>query len=367
MAWFCIVALQFGWRRGLVSAVGGIVGHRFDHDRLIYWAAVMALIGLWGNWEIRNLPAEMTSGQWSGLPVAYLFFATVLTYSYALSANLWLRSRTKTALLVLAITCFIYFPLIIFSARRQPTAEFVLIPAVALWFVKRKNLPRIVPLLAVIGMLLFLPSTGDYRGAASAAEHQNGWERVRGIRFLKNLRMTMQSGGPELTNAAMKIEAVDQTHEFDLGASFWNALIAQYVPRQIVGQEFKDSLMMPVSSPEYQYLGYVPPTGTTWTGFATAFASFWYFGCLVFFIIAWAMALLYRRALGGDLVAQLLYAVMLVQTAMIVTHSTVEFVVSWPHIAIFLLPGLYWARKPARLPRKEWFAFPVGPLRSSRR
>jgi hypothetical protein len=287
----------------------------------------------------------MISGAWSGLPVAYLFFASVLTYAYVLSVNLWLRHRSKTALAIIAITCSVYFSIIVFGGRRQPTAEFFLMPAVTIWFIRRKAAPRVAAIIGILGMVMFLPSTGDYRSAADLVKHHGGWSRLREIAYLGNLEHTLRVGGHDFTNAALRIEAVDRSASFDFGLSFYNALIASYVPRQVLGQEFKQSLMVPLPDPEFEIFGYVSWTGSTWTGFATAFASLWYFGCLLFFLFAWSMGWLYSRANQGDLMSQVLYAAMLVQSAMVVTHSTVAFVTQWPHMVFFLLSGLYWARK----------------------
>jgi len=345
MAWLCIVMLRLGWQRGCANARVGTTHPSFHRDRLILWAALLMLVGSWGNWEIRGLPEEMTSVVWSGLPVAYLFFAVALLYGYALSLNLWLRYRAKTALAVIAVTCFVYFSVIVFGGRRQPAGEFVLIPAVSFWFIRKTILPRIAPVIAVVGMLLFLQSTGEYRSVADAAKHQGGWGQLNDIPFLGNLQATLGYGGQELTNAAVRIDAADQGKMFDFGLSLWNAMAFTYIPRQIVGQEFKQSLMVSLPDAEYEAFGYVPGTGTTYTGFATAFASFWYLGCFMFFLIAWVMGRFYRRALNGDMFAQVVYSLMLVQTALVITHGTSEFITPWPQMALFLLSGLYWARR----------------------
>jgi hypothetical protein len=366
MAWLCIVMLRLGWQKGRAAGPFGPIHSSFHHWKLVNWAALLAVVGAWGNWEIRSLPEEMTKAiAWRGLPVAYLFFAVALTYGYALSVNLWLRNRAKTALAVIAVACFVYFSVIVFGGRRQPAAEFVLIPASLLWFIRKRALPRIAPIIGIVGMLLILPSTGDYRAVAAASEHQDNWGRFGDIPFLGNLQSTLRYGGPELTNAVMRIEAVDRSMLLDFGLSFWNAMVFAYVPRQIVGQEFKQSLMISLPDPEYVTFGYVPIPGSTWTGFATAFASFWYLGCLIFFLVAWVMGRLYRRALNGDLIAQVVYALMLVQSALVITHSTSAFVTPWPHIALFLLTGLHWAKKrsvsgPVRV------GWPGRPVKASR-
>jgi hypothetical protein len=196
-------------------------------------------------------------------------------------------------------------------------------------------------------MLLFMHSTADYRMAASAAKKGDTWEGAGQIPFIGNFVAILDYGGPELTNAVTRVDAFGQSGRYDFGLALWNDMVFNYVPRQIVGQEFKQSLMFSLPDVEYETLGYVGDSGTTWTGFANAFASFGYLGCLVFAFIGWAMGRIYNRACGDDLIAQVVYSLMLVNCGLVISHGTSFFFVPWPHIAVFLLSGLYWAKKPA--------------------
>jgi hypothetical protein len=346
MTCLCIVMLRIGWTRGCASVNASAVHPSFYYARLIYWAGILAVIGCWGNWMLRSLPEEvLNQSQWSGLPVAYLFFANALTYAYALSLNIWLRCRAKTALVVIAIACVVYFAVIVFAGRRQPAAEFILIPASTIWLVKGKVAPRIFPVVAILVMVLFMHSTGDYRSAAGAAKKGATWEQARSIPYVGNLLTILQYGGPELTNAVMRVDAAGRSGRYDLGLSVWNAMVFNYVPRQIVGSEIKNALMFDLPDVEYETFGYTGATGTTWTGFANAFASFGYFGCLIFYFIAWVMGRIYSRACDDDLTAQVVYSLMLVQCGIVITHGYTAFFTPWPQIALFLLSGLYWVRK----------------------
>ena len=90
--------------------------------------------------------------------------------------------------------------------------------------------------------------------------------------------------------------------------------------------------------------GYESSTGTTTGGITDAFASFWYFGCLEFFAVAYFMRRLYESAVRGSPVWQFACALMTVYALHTVTHCTTWFVLPWVNAAIFVVPALVYAR-----------------------
>jgi hypothetical protein len=94
--------------------------------------------------------------------------------------------------------------------------------------------------------------------------------------------------------------------------------------------------------------GHVAPKGSTETGIADAFRSFWYFGALKFFVIAYVLARIYKGALAGNFVMQLLYMLMIVNGLHAITHNTNWFVSPWFQIAMFMIPALLFARSGQR-------------------
>jgi hypothetical protein len=141
------------------------------------------------------------------------------------------------------------------------------------------------------------------------------------------------------------IAAVKRSMKFDLGLYHWNSLVFAYVPAQIVGQSLKQSLYLPLPDPAFEEYFYTPPIGSTWTGLSDAFQSFWYFGTLKFFLIAFVMQKLWLAAQSGNMTAQLFYMLMPVYALEAITHTTQYFVGPWVHLAVFLLPGLMLARR----------------------
>jgi hypothetical protein len=316
-----------------------------DDNRLLIVSAALSLLGGYFYYAISRLPEEMTENtQWTGLPVAYLFFARMLTYGFALAVLMYARNGSKLALAVALYGASFYFDRIVIGGRRQETGEFFMIILLAWWFQRDRCIPRPLMLAGLIFGALVVNSIGDYR-AASGSKEGPKWSDISNIDFVGNLERLTEHGGPELTNAVYVFAAVKRTMEFDFGIIHWNALVFSYVPAQLVGSELKNALYVPIVSPVYEVFFYEPALGTTYTGFSDAFQSFWYFGCLKFFLIAFILQKLWWAARGGSLTGQLLYMLLPIQSLEAITHSTHSFVAPWLHIAMFLLPALFLARK----------------------
>ncbi len=287
----------------------------------------------------------MTSeGGWSGLPVAYLFFAQVLTYGFALACLIYCRIGDRRALWIAGFGALFYLDRIFLSGRRGVTAEFFFIIVLALFFGRGRFLPRALPRWTMVAimvlMVLLMHSVGDYRSLAKTQGWDAPLEAATKIDFIDNLAGVVQRGGYELRNAVFMIEAYDRTLHFDFGLSHWNQLIFNYVPGQLVGHDYKESLMFPLPDEAMRVFGYRAKYGSTVTGLVDSFGSFWYFGCFKFFIIGMVLRKIWNAAKSGGLVSQLLYMLLIVKVLHTVTHSTHWFLAPWVHIAVFLLPGL---------------------------
>lgn len=340
---------------------------KFDERKLLLASAALSLFGAYFYYAISRLPPEMINdSMWSGLPVAYLFFARMLTYGFAIAVLLFAHNRSRLALLLVFFGAAFYFDSVIIAGRRAELIEFATIILMAGWFQRNRCLPRPLMLIGLTLGALFINSAGEYR-AATLNEEGPQWNRVADIDFVGNIKRLTEEGGSELRNALYIISAVDHNMEFDLGAFHWNRLVFAYVPRQLVGDDIKNELYLPlgdVALEEYQYTG---PAGSTVTGLSDAFQSFWYFGCLEFFLIAVIMQKLWLAARSGNMTAQLLYMLLPVQAMQAVTHYTNNFLLPWPHMAIFLLPALLLARQGRRSARHSiagYAALPAVPQES---
>jgi hypothetical protein len=156
----------------------------------------------------------------------------------------------------------------------------------------------------------------------------------------------LAQGGDELANAAYIITATERRSAFDFGAFNWNALVFAYIPAQIVGGAVKENLYLDlgVGNPMLDEFMRTPYIGTTLTGMADAFGSFWYFGASKFFLVAFIMRKFYLAAMQDNVAAQACYIVLLTPSLHTITHHTQWFFNAWVHMAIFLLPALWLCR-----------------------
>ncbi len=323
----------------------------FDDQKLMQASVMLTLIGAYFFFEISRLPEEMTSASmWSGVTVAYLFFAQILTYGFAIAVLLYFRTRSLSALVVALFGSLFYLDRIVIAGRRGVALEFIFILVMGWWFGRKRILPKSMVFSAIVLGTLGLYSTGDYR---SIAQEEDGlhWSNLRTIPFVENLHRLVTQGGEEMRNVVYTIEGIDRTGDFDLGLFHWNTLVFNYVPAQIVGVDFKNSLMVETRNVSEDVFGFQATNGSTTTGMVDAFGSFWYVGCLKFFFIAFIMRKIYSAATQGGITAQLLYMLILMPALHCITHHTQWFLTPWVHMGLFLFPALYLSRTHVVLKR----------------
>jgi hypothetical protein len=124
-------------------------------------------------------------------------------------------------------------------------------------------------------------------------------------------------------------------------------LVFNYIPAQIVGQDLKEAFYIPVPLQRDPYYEVVQIGGTTNTGMVDAFSSFWYFGAIKFFLVAYLMGRIYRSAKNNSILFELLYMLSLTPALHTITHHTQWLFSAWVHMALFLLPLLVLAKTKA--------------------
>ena len=340
MTLLCVAMVYVGDRLGTKPLHA--LGFDYDKSRLLIASAVLSAVGAFFFYQISRLDPELTGvSQWTGLPVAYLFFAQLMTYGLAIAALHFASTSSRWALAIIVFDLAFYFDRIFIGARRGDAAELLAIFALAAWFGRGRTVPRAAAIAVLVLGTLFLHSTGDYR---AQAKEQSPLQAVASIPFRENLARLFEEGGEELRNAVYQIEASDRNLDFDYGAFQWNILVFNYVPAQLVGHGFKESLLIPVSDVAYQEFGHEGWTGSTSTGMADAFRSYWYFGSLLFLLFGYVLARIYKSAVHGNVGMQLVYMLMIVNGLHAITHHTNWFVSPWVHWAVFMLPALFYAR-----------------------
>ena len=113
----------------------------------------------------------------------------------------------------------------------------------------------------------------------------------------------------ELVGSINIISAMSQTHDFGWGRGIWNSTVEFLVPRQFVGETFKQSLKFYWNSNNSAEVRYGSGRGDyiAITGPCGAFAEFGYLGAIFFFVIGRISRFLWDRTIMGSVTAMLLY------------------------------------------------------------
>lgn len=346
----CMLALMAGWRIGR-SAPLRALDWTFEERALLVAAALMSLIGAFFYWMITRLPPELTEATlWSGPGTIYIFFAKTLTYGLAVAVLCMVRRPSWAAAAIIGFCLIFILDRVVLHGRRAEAVDLVMILLLALWFQRRVAIARPLMLALVVAGALAVNSTGDYRSLARSSDGPR-WEQLTEIDAVGNFRRLMETGGEEMRNAAAMVDHIAHTHEFDYGIFHWNEIVFGFVPAQIVGRGVKEALYLPPPSP-YPH-NYVPLTGTTWTGFADAFRSFWYFGALKFFLIALVLGRIFAAAMRGSTLWQIVAMLSAGPAMHVITHHTQFLPTAWLHMTLFLIPFLALARTHPRRARHD--------------
>ncbi|MDX6752569.1 hypothetical protein SH611_22445 [Geminicoccaceae bacterium 1502E] len=361
------VAILLGWRRRVLIPARN--EFEYDYKRLLMGAAALTVFGAYFQIGLRSLPPELLEmTQWSGIATVYKFFANTQMLAFAFAWLVFLRTRSRFALVVAALNFLFFTEAILIGGRRGVTVEVGVILAGGLWFIRRWTPPRAALLTGVAVAAILFNAIGEYRAATNAGQRftqgislNEAWRNVTEIDFLDAARPNEQNPrNLEVYNAVMNVAGSQEIMRFSLFSVYWNRIVFAYVPAQFLGESFKRSLMLPTTEPAYDAFSHIPYTGTTPTGFSDAFQSFWFFGALVFFGFSRLMRICYDHATRGEFVFQYLYLVLMKDALHAITHSTSWFVSSWVYIALFSLPVLMFAAKGRRVgavggPRSQEF------------
>ncbi|MEO9339252.1 hypothetical protein ABFT80_17690 [Mesorhizobium sp. SB112] len=338
MGILCLLMLRLGWSEK--AKPFEFLNVTLDERKLLMVAGFFSIIGAYFYLQLSRLPGELTVGvQQSGVSVMYLFFARLLTYGLVISSLCFARRRSLPALAIILFDLIFYFDRIIITGKRAEAIELILILVLPYWFMHRWAVPRIAVIAGLVVGTVAMVSMGDYREITRAHPQEN-WNAIADIDFEGNFKRTLENGGEEMRNAVLRINQTDRTLKFDYGKFHWNRIVFNYVPAQLVGAELKQSLLFTLPTVGR---GYTPSTGSTETGMADAFQSFWYFGAFKFLLLSWLMVRIWNAAMAGMAAGQIIYILSIVPAMHAISHQTDWVVTIWVHIALFLAPALVYA------------------------
>lgn len=335
----CLISCWLGWAQNAKPI--GFFRCSFDERKLVIASYILSLTGAYFYFKLSRLAGDVSVGvQMSGAPVIWLFFARFLTYGMAIAALCLARRFSWATAIIIGIDLIFYLDRIVVTGKRAEAVELAAIFALAFWFYKGWIVPRTAAVAGMIAGMLIMSSMADYRDI-TRANSAPVWEDISNINIVDNFDKLLKEGGPEMRNAVLRMYFSELASDYDYGLFHWNRLVFNFVPSQLVGENAKKSLMITLA-PNGKF--YNPLTGTTETGMADAFQSFWYFGFIKFLLLSYVVRRIWVSANEGEMSAQIVYMLTIVPAMHALSHQTDWAVMVWVHMVIFLLPTLMLCR-----------------------
>ncbi|KST63323.1 hypothetical protein [Mastigocoleus testarum] len=265
------------------------------------------------------------NSNWTGPATIYIFFAQVVEIAFAIFMLAVVKKPKFANVTAAIIAGYPIFVSAFLEGRRQNTFTFLIIIGISLLYVRRLLPPKLVVMILIIIGIFIIPLVGMLREEFWLAIVSGN---LQNINLQSGFAKIIEGEILELRNAAILIEAAVKNNQYGYGTGFWDRIIFQYVPGQIVGLDFKNSLQFNWTSFDLSSLfGYSIPRGSTVTGIGDSFLEFGYFGCLIFACIAYFFKHLWISSVyQRSIFSQILYAGLISPTLVGVTHGIGRFI-----------------------------------------
>ena len=301
-----------------------------DTNKLLKASFVLMFIGYFFSIKINNMKDSNTievasNSNWTGVATIYFFFSQVTYIAFSIFL---LEMLKKPSIQNIIFTLFAgWFPLqTVLAGRRQPTMTFLIIVGLCFCLIRRYIPPRWFIILAIFLMTILIPTLGAMRETFWENLFNGQWQ-VLFSTTQKAVETQKEGDILELRNAAFSIAAAARTNSYGLGAGWWDAIIFQFVPGQILGVGFKQSLQFNLGGGDiFTLYGYSFSNGTTVTGVGDSFVEFGYLGCLSFAVIGFLFKNLWISAYYQKSIFSSLLYMGLISPAMLgLTHGIGRF------------------------------------------
>jgi hypothetical protein len=360
MTCLCLVMCFVGYRLPVSRWVIRHASVSLNPDRLFHGGIAFVLCGYFFNYLISQMTFEETGGSmWTGRVTIYGFFANLIYPGFSICLTTLLRGGGPLPLLFTILGSIPPMQAAIFFGRREGAVLFALAVALTMFYQRRWRPSRLLVAGAILFAMLAIPATGTYRGLMA----EQDYKAVQQLDLVENFQKFVNDESIlELRNAAMLIDATAKTGAYEYGAAYWDAMVFRFIPAQLLGNEFKASLMFRSSESraldEMARRGYRTSVGSTTTGMGDSFQQFGYFGCLFFALLAVIYRSLWLASLlPNAMFAQLLYIQTATSGMRAITHQTMDYLPGLTYNLIFIgLVALY-ARDKHQEPLME--AHPV--------
>ena len=336
----------------------------YSDERLFQAGVILYVIGFYANYLLASLTGgfiqQFTSGghyslQWTGLPVMYVFFGQLVYPGLLFVCLAFFRRPTIPRSVILLLFSIYPLAMTVFLGRRSMTVYLILIMLLSLFFTRRWLPPRALVAAGAVLIGMFVLIAPQYR---TITQYGFDLEQIREIQVQSSL-VDMFSGEQYAEFDAFVVSSAAMNREMllGLGTGFYNATVAQLVPRQLVGESIKTSLMFDLWDSKInteKLYSWNIPYGSNPTGVANAFTEFWFAGALVYFFAAFYIRRLWEVAVHPhNHGAQVWYVVISILVPVSVIGSLFILPGKLLTMYVFLTPLLLFARKRFRLSNRS--------------
>jgi hypothetical protein len=279
----CILAGYFGYEIARPKETQS--RHTLHLDKLFQVNLVFIFIGIMSSIYLLQLRVE---GAWSGLPVYLLFFARFLRPALVIQLAITVLKPNRLNVL-LSVTCFSFLFYAVLLGRRSEVAILFLFVGTILHLLRGWNIPRFALPIGFVFGITVLTVVPEIRGDFQRFDY-SGFTRVNYGKVLKEHFGAENRN--EVIESAITLAAFERSAQAGWGAGIVNSFVQQYIPRGILGAQFKDALRLPQPDVEEirrefsdhpQVYGYLSPIGYT-----SAFMEFRHFAFIFFFLLGYA-------------------------------------------------------------------------------
>ena len=311
------IAFAKGWEKALHKKLNSCYDLNIESTKLLM--LILFLIGLYasyknyGTWMNTLNDADRTKF----LIYVNLSIFLDLAFFYSIS---YIMSKKKFPILIISIiigASFFYMSSIILLARRSVLLKLMLSICMMICIIKphMQNKVKIIVLLAFIIGNIASSSIADYRSSLSGQSNAN-------INYIENFKMSFMEKnvtvGMDLGNAAQAIEYCRIHNDYNYALTIWNNFIQLYVPRFLVGQSFKSSLMFKFEHEKYAQS--LTHGVTTLTGFYDSFSAFSFLGFIIFYILGYLLGRIWVKSKYSKLYL-ILYLILLPNIPHLASHG----------------------------------------------
>lgn len=285
------VGYSYGSRRELICH------SQISPSRAVFFAYVFSFICLYASLKLPEVAMDHTvNQQYTGLAAFYTFLQSWGIYGLIFALIVMFKYRKTVLVLPVILLQMILLGQKLLDVRRSAFALTFFIVA-GVFYIYRKIK---IPLPALIGggiLLIFIVFVGgQIRG--SVRDSSMSWsERIAAAQEKADFQA--ENTSVDTLNGIYYADMTSHTLFFDGGAPLWNMFTFFYVPNFILGQGFKQSIMIPVNSWDVrleQEGRRAFDLGTCPTGIAEAYGSFWYFGSIIYLLLGYWGGRLYQGA-----------------------------------------------------------------------